>query len=354
MSGHSSQTNPLDDKRLAAAGIKLPFVSVVVTCYNYENYIVACLQSVARQSYPHFECVVVDDHSTDDSVRLIEEFIGSVKSAVKFFLVRHSSNGGQMAAFRTGLQHAQGVFVVFVDADDLLLEDFLVSHVRAHISARLPVAFTSSNQFQINEDDQMTAGNHADLQTNGKFRYVAPKSLQEPYWIWATTSSMMFRRAILQAILPDDCEPFRVCADNYICHFANLVGGSMLIPTVHGCYRRHGRNCFSNNPIVGGCLPTGDMRRHPRHKVVRTGIVSHLQKNRERFVGMLSEPRFTSTILLASTPLEIWQNRKYRPELFPGKGNLFFFSLSAYAVLLRMKLIIAKMLRMAGEQLFSV
>ena len=50
--------------------VKPPLVSVIVTSFNYAPYIEACLSSIGRQTYPHFECVVVDDASTDDSVEM--------------------------------------------------------------------------------------------------------------------------------------------------------------------------------------------------------------------------------------------------------------------------------------------
>jgi hypothetical protein len=67
----------------------------------------------------------------------------------------------------------------------------------------LPVAFTSSDQYQINEVGEVIAGRHADLLARGRYRHVGPHYLFENSWLWATTSSMMFRRATLQMILPD-------------------------------------------------------------------------------------------------------------------------------------------------------
>jgi glycosyltransferase involved in cell wall biosynthesis len=66
-----------------------------------------------------------------------------------------------MAGFRTGFENSQGEFLVYVDADDLLLPDFLVAHLTAHLGAMLPVAFTSSDQYQINEVGEVIAGQHA-------------------------------------------------------------------------------------------------------------------------------------------------------------------------------------------------
>ena len=70
-------TTLLSDHRLEQTDIKSPFVTVIVTNYNYDRYIVSCLKSIAGQTYRSFNCVIVDDCSSDHSVELIQEFIGS-------------------------------------------------------------------------------------------------------------------------------------------------------------------------------------------------------------------------------------------------------------------------------------
>jgi len=315
MAGRSEPDNPLNDERFALVDGVAPLVSVIVTSFNYERHLGRCLSSIARQVYPRFECIVVDDLSTDGSVQLIETFIASEEAAGRFTLVRREQNGGQMAALKTGLGHASGVFVAMVDADDLLLEDFLNAHINAHMGRR-NVAFTSSNQYQIDEHDEVVAGRHADLQARTRRRYINPLPLHDPFWVWATTSSMMFRRDVLDLIMPEDTEPYRVCADNYLCHFANLLGGSLLIPETYGCFRRHRANYFSSNPVLGGQLPTGDMRRHPPHQVVRLGILSHLLSRSDEFVGLLSKEFLFATLLRLAGPIDLLKLRVSHPGFF--------------------------------------
>ena len=123
-------------------------VSVIVTSFNYAGYIETCLGSVAAQTYDEFECVIVDDASTDRSVDIIKRFIDQHPGG-RFRLVRHGENQGQMAGFQTGLQHTRGRFVVFVDADDVLLPHFLETHVVAHLNGLYEAALTNSDELQI-------------------------------------------------------------------------------------------------------------------------------------------------------------------------------------------------------------
>jgi glycosyltransferase involved in cell wall biosynthesis len=332
----------LDDIRLRTADIKHPLVTIIVTNFNYEKYIIACLKSVAGQSYPHYRCVIVDDGSKDGSVTLIEEFIHSGESRDKFSLIRHEHNRGQLAAFKTGLMHAEGVFVVFVDADDLLFKDFLVSHIQAHLDS-LPVAFTCSNHYQINENNEIVSGSYSGLTAKIGCLYIRPRPLHHSFWIWTSTSSMMFRKTILDLIMPDAGEHFRVCADNYLCHFANLIGGSKLMGAVHGCYRRHGANFFGGNPVVGGHLPTGNLKKHPKHHILRQSILSHLLQNHESFSSLLSERTFLKTLLNLAGPSDLFRIKRTFPDYFVGKSRFFSFKFAIYSFLLRTGLLFRKL-----------
>ena len=215
----------LSDERLFDAGIASPLVTLLVTNYNYARYLRQCLDSVARQSYPYWECLIVDDVSSDDSLEVIEDFLRDCKTAHKFRLLRRERNGGQMEAFRSGLAQASGTFVVLLDADDVLLEDFLAKHLKVHLGKK-PVAFTSSNQYQINGQGEVVAAEHLDHQSRGHYRYVPAFTFQKGYWIWATASSMMYRKAVLDLIFPGPETTFRICADYYIAHFAQMIGNS--------------------------------------------------------------------------------------------------------------------------------
>ncbi len=289
------------DSRLSQINTVSPKVSIIVTNYNYSEYIHDCLQSVSVQTYSDLECIIVDDHSSDDSVEKIQRFIQNDRSHVDFRLIKHESTRGQYAAFRTGIEYAGGPFISFLDADDLLLPDFVSEHVRVHVNCS-PVAFTSSNQYQIDSTGQLIGGSHPDLHTECTYRSVGTISLRRSFWVWATTSSMMFRRTVLNYVLSNADDAFRKCADNYVCHFADLLGGSILIPSVLGCYRRHQRNTFSNNPLIGGRLPTGDMRHHPAHASVLHYIRCRLFECNQQFIALLGLDGFFH-LLVKVTPL---------------------------------------------------
>jgi glycosyltransferase involved in cell wall biosynthesis len=103
--------------------MKSPDISVVITNYNYGQYIRRCLRSLLNQDLPHerYELIVVDDHSTDDSLSAIETF----KGAGEIRIVVNKRNLGIGASARTGVDHSRGKFFVRVDADDYVQPPFL-------------------------------------------------------------------------------------------------------------------------------------------------------------------------------------------------------------------------------------
>lgn len=94
-----------------------PMISVLIPCFNASKWLDETLQSVFDQHYRPLEIIIVDDGSTDDSVALIEPWVAKFE---RLILVRQK-NRGQTAALNTALAHAQGEYVQYLDADDVLL-----------------------------------------------------------------------------------------------------------------------------------------------------------------------------------------------------------------------------------------
>jgi len=97
-------------------------ISVVIPAYNASKYIGKMLLSLSKQTYRNFEVVLVDDGSTDDTLEVVKKsqclFDGSLKIVAK-------KNGGVSQARNLGIQIATGEFIVFVDADDTVENNYL-------------------------------------------------------------------------------------------------------------------------------------------------------------------------------------------------------------------------------------
>ncbi len=94
----------------------MPYFSIIVPVYNVAPYLRKALDSVVAQTFTDWECLCVDDGSTDGSGAILDEYAARDKR----FRVFHKENGGVSSARNVGLDHAKGDWLCFLDADDAL------------------------------------------------------------------------------------------------------------------------------------------------------------------------------------------------------------------------------------------
>lgn len=103
-----------------------PMVSVVVPIYNVEKYLPRCIESVLLQTFTDFELLLVDDGSLDNSGAICDEY--ALKDArVK---VLHQENKGLSGARNVGIENSVGNYVVFIDSDDYVKDNYLCNLLR--------------------------------------------------------------------------------------------------------------------------------------------------------------------------------------------------------------------------------
>lgn len=95
-------------------------VSVIIPVYNVENYLRKCLDSLVNQTLKDIEIIVVNDGTTDNSQEIIDEYVKKYPKKVVSII---QENGGQGTARNTGLLHAKGEYIGYVDSDDYVEEN---------------------------------------------------------------------------------------------------------------------------------------------------------------------------------------------------------------------------------------
>tara|TARA_R110002020_G_scaffold188328_3_gene387057 strand:+ start:1606 stop:2526 length:921 start_codon:yes stop_codon:yes gene_type:complete len=100
----------------------IPEVSVIIPVFNRENLIIETLKSVKNQIFSNWECCIVDDGSTDNSIKNIQSFI---QRDERFKLIRRSleSKKGAASCRNIGLQNTSAKFIQFLDSDDIISEN---------------------------------------------------------------------------------------------------------------------------------------------------------------------------------------------------------------------------------------
>lgn len=244
-------------------GLELPLVSIIAINWNYERYLATALASTGAQDYPCVEIIVIDNHSNDGSVALIEDFVAR-HPATRF--IPMPTNLGQLgAAHRLFSTHAVGgELIAFLDTDDFLFPNFVSHHVRAHAAFGGKLALSSSATVQVGPTGALIAGgipHDRFIEMDGWPRISLPPgstgqsaAIQVPAeatgWLWNPGTSNMIRRSTVDALmaaLPQDI-PRDHCLDNVALPFAHEEGGSLLLEAPLSAYRTHGYNASSSMP----------------------------------------------------------------------------------------------------------
>jgi len=118
-----------------------PPVSVVIPCYNSEEHVEECIEQVYSQTYPQIEVIAVNDGSTDDTLPILR----SLKQKYSDLTLLNGSNEGAPRARNRGLEKAQGKYIQFLDADDLLKPTKIEHQVQRIHSSDDPVELIASS-----------------------------------------------------------------------------------------------------------------------------------------------------------------------------------------------------------------
>ncbi len=103
-------------------------VSIIIPAYNRAAFVAETLESIAAQTYANWECIVVDDGSTDDTPRIVSEFVSKDSRFRLFHRPEHLPKGAN-ACRNFGFEMSKGTFVNWVDSDDILHRDFIAKKV---------------------------------------------------------------------------------------------------------------------------------------------------------------------------------------------------------------------------------
>lgn len=98
-----------------------PLITVIVPVYNVERYLKKCVDSILEQTYSNIEILLVDDGSTDSSGIICDKY-STLDNRIQVF---HKKNGGLSDARNVGIQHMNGEYVVFIDSDDTIKNNYI-------------------------------------------------------------------------------------------------------------------------------------------------------------------------------------------------------------------------------------
>lgn len=126
-----------------------PLVSIVTPLFEAEKYIAETIASVQDQSYPNWELIIVDDFSTDASVKIVESF---ATQDHRIILLKNEANEGAAVCRNRATELAKGEYIAFLDSDDLWLPNKLEKQLKFMQEKNSDVSFTSYQQIDENSN----------------------------------------------------------------------------------------------------------------------------------------------------------------------------------------------------------
>ena len=134
----------------------MPKVSIIVPNYNHSKFLEKRLDSIFNQTYKDFEIILLDDCSTDDSLKILNEYV--TRPNVSYLIVNKKNSGSTFKQWKRGIELAKGEYVWIAESDDWATNDFLSQLVKElDEDSQLGIAYCQS--YIVDENDNIVCDN---------------------------------------------------------------------------------------------------------------------------------------------------------------------------------------------------
>lgn len=257
------------------AGLDMPRVSVVVPNYNYARYMESRLASIAGQSWPVAEIIVLDDASTDDSLAVLQSLRARLDPEPRI-VVNADNSGSVFRQWRKGVELATGEYVWIAEADDLAQPAFLETLLAAiHGRPDVVMAYSESEAIDLDggtvmPDYRAYTGELSAQKWNAAYTATGNEEVAQALAVKNTipnVSAVLFRREPLLAVLrehEDEICAYRIAGD-WVAYLHLLArGGIHYHPASLNRHRRHQNSVTS----------ASDLQRHYDEVVRAQGVAA--------------------------------------------------------------------------------
>ena len=321
---------------------KEPLLSIVICCFNYENYIESCIKSVLEQDVSRSELIIVDDGSSDSSWDIISKYL----SVAKIFRIK---NSGPLNASLFGLSKSSGAFVYFLDADDFLKSDAL-SCIYPYLGREI-----SKIQFRmtpVDENGRVIGRDFPPLDKGKTSKDFIHDIARWGYYLTPPTSGNVYRRDVFDG-LGDLSYEREIDGIAYL--RAPFVGKVLSIECALAHYRNHGNNIssfrkMSSSQLIGYANRFEARLEHLKNLILKDSFDNFglFKKNRYRYS---SEMRIMATILEGKRPSALIIYRHIRAVKSEHSAKMFFFHVAfVLAILCLPRFVATKLIRLRFDQ----
>ena len=230
-------------------------ISIIVPNYNHAAYLEERLESIYAQNYPHYEVILMDDCSSDNSCEILQRYASKYPDRTRLLLNTENS-GGVFYQWKKGIKAARGDLIWIAESDDWCSPNMLETLVPFFQNAAVQMAYAKTVFMNGDGSEQIwSMENYLDD--------LGPEKWQSPFVetcadlfrrtfssknIIPNTSSAVFRKpSDIDVLMPDDWVQMKTCGDWYF--YLHMLRGGMLAysPDAENYYRMHQENTSVSN-----------------------------------------------------------------------------------------------------------
>ena len=215
-----------------------PKVSVLIATFNREHFIVETIESVKKQTFTDWEMIIVDDASTDNTERVVKDFIGG-DSRIKYF--KNKINLGISKSRNRGLSFATGTYVAPLDSDDIWLDENKLAKQVEFLDANPDYALIGGGIMYIDKDSKPIRKTLYPIY-DSVIRNIILQYNPFPH------STVMFRRSVALEV-GSYGEEYKTCEDYDLWMKIGMKYKFTNMPKVLAGYRVHGGNITRNKRL---------------------------------------------------------------------------------------------------------
>ncbi len=224
-----------------------PFISIIVPNYNHAGYLKKRFDSIFSQTYTNYEVIILDDHSTDDSMEIITEYAKHPKVS---HVVRNETNSGSpFLQWNRGMALAKGDIVWIAESDDYCDKEMLQRLVEAYVSNDCVLAFCRSMYVDLDGNKQSVVQRMFKKDAHWRGKTFVRRYLSIGNRIY-NASSVIFSKEAARHVNTDYMD-FHECGDWVFWIEIAIQGNVAVVSRTLNFFRRGDATCTSRSTQCG-------------------------------------------------------------------------------------------------------
>ncbi|MDX1939466.1 MAG: glycosyltransferase [Saprospiraceae bacterium] len=220
-----------------------PTVSIIVPNFNHAAYLPQRLDSIFNQTFQDFEVILLDDHSPDNSMEILQHYAETYRNKVAYLITNDQNSGNPFVQWKKGIELAKGDFIWIAESDDFCEATLLTELYKALIN-KPEVVVAAVNLLQVNSEGKLLSNRtcYADAEFSGETALI--KHFTSGTYLW-NASAVLFRKNAAQNVDWEWITNYKFCGDWLFWAQLLQFGGLITLSAYLSYFRVHQKSVSS-------------------------------------------------------------------------------------------------------------